>query len=188
MNPTSNTALILIDIQMDYFDGAMPLVEPERALANATQLLSSFRKSQAAIFHIQQENHNPELPFLLANTPGQALHQAVQPIDGEALIIKNYPNAFWQTALFDKLKDQSVEQVVIAGMMSQLCVKTTASSAMEHGFGVTLVEDACATTGTEINGYKLSAEQVHWAAMASLSMFAKITTTLEFLAGHTQAA
>ena len=147
----------------------------------AAQLLAHFRQTKQPVFHVQHENLNPDLPFMKPGSEGQALHPLVKPAAGEALIVKNYPNAFWQTTLFEQLKEANVGDVVICGMMSQLCVQTTSTSAMEHGFSVTVIEDACATQPTEVLGQPLSAHSVHCSAMAAMQVFAQITNSNAWL-------
>lgn len=177
----TKTALIIIDIQMDYFAGALPLEKPELAVKHAAELLEAFRDQGANVLHVQHENLNPDLPFMHSGTAGYKLHPLVQPKANEARIVKHSPNAFWQTKLNEQLANKGIERVIICGMMSQLCVQTTATSAMEHGYQVVIAEDACATQATEFNGQSLSATQVHSAAMAAVNIFADIHTTHELI-------
>lgn len=181
-----HAALILIDIQNDYFPGgALVLQEPEQAAEKAAQLLSVFRERQRPIVHIQHENLNPELPFMLPNSDGQKIHLSVQPLLNEQHIIKNYPNAFWQTELETYLKAQGIKRVVIAGMMTHMCVSTTSRAAMERGFEVTIIQDACATRPLELNGIEISAETVHTTSLAELTLIAQVKPLKQFISETT---
>lgn len=176
------TALIIIDIQNDYFPGgAMALSKPMEAAHKAQQVLEYFRNTQQTVVHIAHENINPEQPFMLANTEGQQIHSSVWPIEDETVIKKHYPNAFWQTDLEQVLRDAKIKSVMLLGMMTHMCVSTTARAAMERGFNVTIVVDACATQDLQYDGKAINAEIVHKTALAELLMLSKLVTTNEVI-------
>jgi len=177
-----NTALIIIDIQNDYFPGgALVLEQPELAADKAAQLLGIFREQRLPIVHIQHENLNPDLPFMLAATDGQKIHPSVQPLANEQHFDKHYPNAFWQTELETYLKERGIKHLLIVGMMSHLCVSTTTRGAMERGFEVTVIQDACATRSLELDGIEIPAETVHRTSLAELTLIAQVKSLKQFL-------
>lgn len=174
----TETALVIIDIQNDYFPGgALELVEPTKAAANARMLLEWFRASDKTIIHIQHENHSPNLQFMLPGTKGQEIHTEVQPARGEELIVKHFPSAFCQTNLEEILKGKGVQKLMLAGMMTHMCVSATARAAMELGFQVAIVQDACATRELEFRGKAIAVETVHQTALAEVAMFSEILDT-----------
>lgn len=176
-----NTALILIDIQNDYFDGgALTLTGADQAADNASILLSFFRKDRLPVFHIKQENLNPEMGFMLPGTQGQEIRFCVAPNERETTLTKHYPNAFWETALEEKLKKLNITHVVIAGMMTHMCVSATVRAAMERGFQVTAIQDACATRALLLDGKEISADTVHQTALAELTLIANICSLKQF--------
>lgn len=178
----NNTVLILIDIQNDYFaGGALPLEHPEQATDKAAQLLGLFREQQLPIVHIQHENLKPELPFLQPGSKGQNIHPNIQPLTNEKHFIKHYPNAFWNTDLEKYLKGHAITHLVIAGMMTHMCVNSTTRGAMERDFEVTVIRDACATRPLELDGIDISAETVHRTSLAELTLFAQVKSTETFL-------
>ncbi|WP_353499687.1 cysteine hydrolase family protein [Vibrio chaetopteri] len=169
------SALILIDIQNDYFnDGKLPLHQPEAAASKAASILSWFRSRGETVIHVQHENTDTSKPFLLAGSIGQKIHDSVAPKDGEVVITKGYPNAFWETELETTLKQCGVTSIVIVGMMTHMCVSTTARAAMERGFTVKVLADACATRSLGLFGKEISAELVHTTALAELQMLADV--------------
>jgi nicotinamidase-related amidase len=88
------TALLLIDIQNDYFPGgAMELVEPENAAARAFRLLNDFRQKSLPILHIQHLATHPGATFFLPGTAGVSIHESVSPAAGEPIITKHFPIA-----------------------------------------------------------------------------------------------
>lgn len=183
-NNTDNTeALILIDIQNMYFtEGAMLLHKPEKAADNAALVLLEFRKQGKPVIHIchlfnVEGRSNGE--FLLD------FNERVKPIEGEIVISKKYPSSFLETDLQARLESLGVKKLVIAGMMSHMCVDTTTRAAQNYHYTVKLVHDACTTRNLEWNGKTLDAEIVHNCFMASLSgLFAQIVSTEEFLKNH----
>ena len=184
-----NTALILIDIQNDYFPGgALALEQPELAAEKAVQLLGMFREQQLPIVHIQHENLKPELPFMRPGSKGQSIHSNVQPMANEQCFIKHYPNAFWNTGLEQYLKDHGITRLVIAGMMTHMCVSSTTRAAMERGFEVTVIQDACATRALELNGIEISSETVHRTSLAELTLIAQVKPIKTFLSEITSPA
>ena len=177
-----NTALILIDIQNDYFDGgALTLAGANFAAEKASSLLSMFRTKQLPIIHIQHETLKPEMGFMLPGTEGQKIHASVTPNEGETCLTKYYPNAFWNTELDDKLKAQNITNVVIAGMMTHMCVSTTIRAAMERGFQVTAIQDACATRSLSLGNEEIPANIVHKTALAELTLIANISLCDQFI-------
>jgi nicotinamidase-related amidase len=162
-------ALVIIDIQRDYFPGgAYPLVGPEAAAANAKRVLERFRDSGEPIVHLQHVWDAPEATFMRPGTEGIEIHADVAPEDGETVLSKTQPNGFAGTALERELLGHGVEEVVVAGMMSSMCVDATVRAAVDLGFTATVVHDACAAPDLEFAGEAIPGATVHGAFMASL--------------------
>jgi len=172
-------ALVLIDIQNDYFPGGnMELVGSEPAGKNAAKLLSRFREKELPIFHVQHISTRPGSTFFLPNTNGVDFHTSVSPLGGEIVIPKNYPNAFHETTLLSKLRELKINSLVIAGMMTHMCIDTTVRAAYDFGFSCIVAHDSCATRDLIFKSESIPAHYVHAAYMASLSgMFAHIEET-----------
>ncbi len=177
------TGLILIDIQNDYFPGGnMELVAMEQAARNAGLVLNKFREKEFAIFHIQHISKRPGATFFLPGTKGVEIHKSVAPQPDEVIIEKYFPNAFRDTDLLSAIKKAKVDEVVICGAMTHMCVDATARAAFDLGFRCTVIEDACATRNLEYKGIKVEASKVHAAFMAALSVpYAKVISADEFI-------
>jgi len=177
------SALILIDIQHDYFPGgANPLEGAESAVANAGLILDRCRQSGRIIVHVQHVALHPKAGFFLPDTPGVQIHHVVNPLPNEKTIIKHYPNSFRETDLLDYLKSNSIDHLIIAGMMTHMCVDVTVRAAVDFGFRCTLIGDACATRPLEINGHSVSARDVHHSFLAALNYFyASVMPAEQFL-------
>ena len=139
-------ALLLIDIQNDYFPGGLyPLSEPQAAADKAAQVLAAYRAQGKPVIHIQHIATRPGATFFLPDSLGAEIHASVAPLPGEAVLTKAYPNSFRDTGLQALLTQLSVTHLTVAGMMTHRCVDTTVRSAFEHGYKVTVVGDAHTT-------------------------------------------
>jgi nicotinamidase-related amidase len=169
-------ALIIVDIQNDYFPGGkMELIDIENAANNVRHALKLFRFMDLPIFHIQHLSNRAGATFFLPETNGVEIHQSVTPKSGEYIIQKHFPNSFRDTSLNDQLQDLNVDEVIICGAMTHMCIDTTVRAAWDLGFHCLVVSDACATKNMEYDNMTISASQVHAAFMAALSgLFAKV--------------
>ena len=87
----------------------------------------------------------------------------------------NYPNSFLETDLDACLKRLQADTLIVCGMMTHICVDTTVRAAMDYGYQVKLVADACAAMNLKLNGEMIPAEMVHKAFIAALDgVFATI--------------
>lgn len=177
------TALLLIDIQNDYFEnGTMTLVGSDKASENARLVLDKFRADGLTIVHIQHIATNPAATFFLPDTKGAEIHNNVKPLKQEKVIIKHYPNSFRETELLNYLKDNNITNLVVCGMMTHMCVDATVRAAKDFGFNIVLIGDACATKDLEINGQKVIAKDVQNSFLAALNYFyATVKTTEQYL-------
>jgi nicotinamidase-related amidase len=176
-----DTALVIIDIQNDYFPGgAMELEGSDAAGAKAGAALAHFRKNGLPIVHVRHLSVRPGATFFLPGTRGAEIHSSVQPKSGEPVIEKNFPNSFRNTALEQHLKSSGVKNLVVAGMMTHMCVDASVRHAADLGYKVTLLGDACATRAQSYGGETVPARQVHAAFLAALNGFyAKVVNTHE---------
>lgn len=176
------TALILIDIQVDYFSGGKwALADMDAASQNAKKLLAAFRQSDRPIFHIQHIAP-AGAPFFVVGTEGVKIHKSVQPQVNERVIEKAYPNSFRQTSLLGDLHYAAVQRLVISGAMSNMCVDATTRAAADFGFECIVAHDACAAKDLEFGGQTIPAQEVHGSFMAALAFaYAKVVTTTEAL-------
>ncbi|MFO7610668.1 MAG: cysteine hydrolase family protein [Candidatus Krumholzibacteriia bacterium] len=167
------TALVIIDIQEFYFPGgALPLVAPEAASANAGRLLARFRTAGLPVFHVGH-----------AAAAGRGFHTDVQPAAAEPVLIKSEVNAFLDTDLRQRLQQGGIRRVVLCGMQTHMCLEGAVRAAHDYGFEVVVVADACATRDLEHGGAVVPAAQVHAATLATLDrVYARVIDTETALA------
>ena len=160
-------ALIVVDIQNDYFPGgAYPLAGPEEAAAQARLLLDAFRDSGETIVHMQHVWDAPDAAFMRPGTEGIEIHELVAPADGEMVLQKTHPNSFLDTGLESFLRNRRrhVDTLVVCGMMTSMCVDATVRAAADLGFG----------------GREVAAADVHAAFLAALAGgYARVASAAE---------
>jgi nicotinamidase-related amidase len=176
-------ALLIIDIQNDYFPGGSnTLVGSNEAVYNALKILKHFREKELPIVHIQHIADREGATFFRPGTPGAEIHPTLSPLATEKLFVKHYPNSFRETGLLEYLQINGINQLVICGMMTHMCVDATVRAAKDFGFTCTLIGDACATKDLVIHDKKIEAANVHNAFLAALNYFyASVTDTNSFL-------
>ena len=176
-----DTALVVIDIQNDYFPGgAMELDGAEAAAAKARAALTHFRAKKVPVIHVRHLSVRPGATFFLPGMRGAEIHDSVKPAGGETVIEKNFPNSFRSTRLEEILKGSGVKNLVVAGMMTHMCVDASVRQAADLGYKVTLLADACATRAQSFGGETIPARQVHAAFLAALNGFyAKVVNAHE---------
>jgi nicotinamidase-related amidase len=175
--------LVVIDIQKDYFPGGrMELVGADAAAGRASELLSAFRASGEPVFHVQHVWDAPDAPFFAPDTEGVEIHPAVEPAEGEPLIVKAHANAFLETSLEGDLRSAGVDEVVICGMMTSMCVDASARASADLGFGTSIAFDACAAPDLQSGDEVIPGATVHKAVLAALgSMVADVRPTSEII-------
>src|ERR1700712_1774945 len=137
-------ALLLIDLQQDYFPGgALPLAEPDSAVRTAARVLKVFRDREEPVFHVRHAGGKDD-GFLVKGTPGAEFHASVAPQEGEDVVVKESPNAFLDTDLDARLRHDGIRELIVAGMMTSMCVDATVRTASDLGYRVTVVSDGCA--------------------------------------------
>lgn len=178
-------AVIIIDLQNEYLPtGKLPLAGIEAAVANAVKVIDDARANGVPVIHVRHEFAHDELPVFVPGTDGVRIQQAVAPLEGEPVILKNYPNAFRETELKRLLEEREIEELTVLGAMSHMCVDAGVRAAADMGYPVTVLHDACATLDLEFGGVTVPAAQVHAAMMAALAFgYATVESTEQYLAG-----
>ncbi len=180
--PLSKSALVIIDCQNTYREGVMELVGVEPALGEVARLLARARSARVPVFHVMHDA-GPGTPYDVRAPIGQ-ISDPVRPIEGEPVIVKSHPNSFWNTDLDARLRAQGVENLVLAGFMTHVCVNSTARGAFNLGYRATVVGDATATRDLPgVDGSVVSAAVLKAATLAGIrDLFAVVVATADDLA------
>jgi nicotinamidase-related amidase len=134
----TNTALLVIDVQRELFQKALPIYDEDRLLANIRLLADKAHVAKAPVFWVQHSTDK----VLVEGTDGWKLHPAFIPLKSDNFIRKHHGNAFEETPLKAELDALHVGRLVIVGLVTQGCVQATCNGAHELGYDVVLVKDA----------------------------------------------
>jgi len=178
-----NSALLLLEIQNDYFpNGRIPLEKSTETSTKAQHLLHAFREKKFPVIHVQHISTHPDASSLLPCTKGAEFHAQVQPIKNEIIIKKHSPNSFKDTQLLNTLIKNKINHLIICGMMTHLTVDATVRAAHDLGFTCTVIHDACTARQLEFNLSTIPAQNVHHAFLAALQAnYAYILSTNDYL-------
>lgn len=178
-----NSALLLIDIQNDYFpNGRMPLDKSIEASQKAKEILQVYRNNKLPVIHVQHISTRPDAVHFLPCTKGVEFHEEVSPLKNELVIKKHYPNSFKDTSLFNQLSKLKINHVVIAGMTTHLSIDATARAAYDLGFSCTVLHDACAAKNLEFSSMLVPAQNVHNAFLSALqTTYASIISVKDYI-------
>jgi len=176
-------ALVLIDLQNDYFPGGKwPLSGIDTAADNAAKVLAAARAANDLVVHVRHEFLSSDAPFFRPGSDGTKIHPKVQAVEGESVVTKNHVNSFRETELKSILDQHGIDEVVVCGAMSHMCVDAGVRAANDFGYQCVVVHDACATRDQEFEGTTVPAADVHAAFMSALRFgYAKLLTTEEYL-------
>lgn len=166
------TALLLVDFQEEYFEsGRLPLPDARKALGQAEALLAWARKEGLAVVHVQHVAASEQSPLFTPGSAQVALRPELAPLGSESVIRKALPSSFVGTSLHDGLSSRGVTTLVIAGLMTHMCVSSTARDALSLGYEVLVAGDACASRDlpAPFDRAPLSHALVHGAALAALA-------------------
>lgn len=175
-------ALLVIDVQNEYFTGALPITHPAGHL---TQILRAMDAVAGKLPTVVVQHHfpQPEMPFFQKGTPGWELHPEVARRPRDVLIEKTLPGSFTGTPLEVWLRERGVTTVVIAGYMTHMCCDTTAREAVHRGFTVEFLRDATGTLPLDNKAGSVTAEELHRAILCAQQMLlSDVLTVDEWLA------
>jgi nicotinamidase-related amidase len=139
----SQTALLIIDAQVNMFEAGSSVFEGEKMLHMLGSLIAQMRAAQGPVIYVQNNGGeaDPDWP----GTPGWEIHPALAPQAGESVIQKRTPDSFHETNLQSVLEARHFRRLIIAGMQTDFCIEATCRRAHAMGYDVTLVKDAHST-------------------------------------------
>ncbi|PLC50867.1 cysteine hydrolase [Pollutimonas subterranea] len=175
--------LIVVDLQNEYLPtGKLPLSGIEDATANAALAIADARSKGIPVFHIRHEFPTADAPLFVPGSDGVEIQPAVAPVGDEPVIVKNHINSFRETDLKQQLDAKGVEEVVVVGAMSHMCIDAVVRAAVDMGYPATVLHDACATLDLTFGGVTVPAAHVHAAMMAALEFgYGTVKSTQDYL-------
>jgi nicotinamidase-related amidase len=162
-------ALLVIDVQNEYFTGALPITHPAGHLEQILKVMDA-AKGRIPTAVIQHTFTAPDKPFFRKGTPGWELHPEVAKRPRDLHFEKNLPGSFTQTALEDWLRREGITTVAIAGYMTHMCCDTTARQAVHRGFNVEFLSDATGTLPLSNSAGQVTAEELQRSILCAQQM------------------
>lgn len=166
-----NRALLVIDVQREYFDGALPIRHPAGHLAQILRVMDCAHKKNLPTAVIRHHQPDPDSPIFRLNSDMWQLHPEVEQRPRNVLIDKQLPGSFTGTALQAWLESIDADTVCIAGYMTQMCCDTTARQAFHLGMKVEFLSDATGTLDVANQAGSVTAEQLHESILVAQQMF-----------------
>jgi nicotinamidase-related amidase len=175
-------ALLVIDVQNEYFSGLLPITYPQGHLTNILRVMDAAVAQNIPLVVVQQTFPQPDKPLLKRDipdwelhffqhgTPEWELHPEVQARPHDLLIEKHLPGSFTETELEPWLRQQGVDTVVVAGYMTHMCCDTTAKQAVHLGFTVEFLSDATGTLPLSNTAGDVTAEELQRAILCTQQM------------------
>ena len=166
-----NRALLVIDVQREYFDGAFPIRHPVGHLEAILEVMDAAHGANIPTVVVRHHQPDPESPVFRKDSDLWQLHDEVAQRPRDILIDKQLPGSFTGTPLDEFLKERGIDTVSIAGYMTQVCCDTTARQAFHRGYNVEFLRDATGTLDVENKAGSVTAEQLHEAILVAQQMF-----------------
>jgi nicotinamidase-related amidase len=138
-----NQALLIIDAQINMFSEEISVYQANQLIKTLKQLVKKARLKGVAVIWVRNngEKGDPDEP----GTRGWKIHPLLKPKKGELVIDKHEPSAFKDTNLLTILEQKKVNNLIIAGMQTEICINSTTRNAVELGFNVILIKDGHST-------------------------------------------
>lgn len=182
MSKDQKKALLVIDVQNEYFTGALPITYPQNTLPNILDAVTTSQKSNIPVVIVQHTATADGAKAFVKDSFGWQLHKSIKDIKTDHYIEKTMPSSFVGTDLEEWLKTDGIDTVVISGYMTQHCCDTTARYAHHLGFDVEFLSDATGTLDFENKAGKVSAEELHRATLVEMQFrFGDVLTTQEWI-------
>jgi len=143
MSTSNQQALIIIDVQNAMFDPSDPVYQGEAMLHKIQGLITKARSNHIPIFYVQHEER--EGTPLERGSQGWLIHPSIAPQETDVIIHKKTPDSFYETKLRQELVQRDINEVILAGIQTEICVDTTCRAARSQGYQVTLVKDTHST-------------------------------------------
>jgi nicotinamidase-related amidase len=174
-------ALLVIDVQNEYFFGKLPVSYPLGSLNNILRAMDAAASNRIPVAVIQHAAKSDASPVFRRGTPEWKLHPDIANRHRDVLIEKNWPDSFHETNLEEWLKNNGIDTLAVCGYMTQMCCDTTARRAFHLGYTVEFLSDATGTLAFKNEAGAVTDEELHRAILVTQSRFSKVEKTDEWV-------
>lgn len=176
---TKKRALLVIDVQNEYFTGLLPVTYPQNSSSNIVTVIQAATNAHIPLVMVQ---HTSKAKAFVKGTNGWELHKSIKNVTVSHYVEKTMASSFVGTDLEAWLRKNDIDTVVISGYMTQHCCDTTARYAHHLGFNVEFLSDATGTLAFENKGGKATAEELHRATLVEQAFrFSNVMSTQKWI-------
>lgn len=165
------TALLVIDVQREYFEGALPITYPVGHLGKILNVMDEAAKARVPTAVVRHHQADPDSPIFRLDSEMWQLHSEVDQRPRDVVIDKQLPGSFTNTNLEDWLKSVAADTVAIAGYMTHMCCDTTARQAFHRGYKVEFLRDATGTLDVENEAGAATGKELQTSILVAQQMF-----------------
>ena len=175
-------ALLVIDVQNEYFTGQRLVTYPALSLNNILRAMD-YALQQGVQVVVVQHTEPPDSGSFVRGTPEWNLHPEIDKRHYDHLVEKNFPGSFSGTDLEPWLRKEGIDRLTISGYMTQMCCDTTARQAFDRGFVVEFLADATGTLSISNEAGYIKDEDLHRAILLTqASCFSRVMTAGDWIA------
>ena len=178
---TMKRALLVIDVQNEYFSGKLPVSYPSGSIENIIKVMESAAASNTSVVVIRHAAKAADAPVFQKGTPEWELHPEIEKRRRDVLIEKNWPDSFTETGLEEWLRNKGIDTLTVCGYMTHMCCDTTARRAYHLRFSVEFLADATGTLALSSEFGSVTAEELHRAILVTQNRFCKVMTTDQWI-------
>jgi len=162
-------ALLVIDVQNEYFTGALPITHPSGSFEQILEVMDAAQKTRIPIVVIRHSM--TEGPVFRKGTPEWELHPEVAERPRDLLLEKTMPGSFTHTELENWLRKRGVDTVTISGYMTHMCCDTTARQSAHLGFNTEFLSDATGTLDVSNAAGTATADEIQRSILCAQQQF-----------------
>lgn len=178
-----NRALLVIDVQNEYFTGKLPVTYPVGSFDNILKAVDAANRAKIPVILIRHGSPQPDATAFVKGSVGWEIREEVLKKEHLYIIDKHLPGSFTDTNLEECLRTLGVDTVVISGYMTQMCCDTTARQAVHLGLSAEFLSDATGTLDIANYAGKITAADLHKAILITQAMrFSRVMATNEWVA------
>ncbi len=174
-DPTA-TAVLVIDMLNDFLEpeGAMPLLEGRSLYEPCRRLLEAARSAGARVIWVCDEHPVDDREFdkrsvhCIKGTWGAEIVNELEPAEDEYRVAKRRYSGFYETDLDLRLRELGVRYLILTGVVTNICVRSTAHDAFFRGYDVIVPLDCVAATSQREQESTLYDLDTHYGTVASL--------------------
>jgi nicotinamidase-related amidase len=174
-------ALLVIDVQNEYFTGKLPVSYPQGSLDKILQAMDSAHAHGVPVVVVRHAAKGDRGVFK-AGTEQWNLHKEVAARPADLLVDKNLPSSFAGTDLEKWLRENQIDTLTVSGYMTQMCCDSTARDGFHRGYKVEFLSDATGTLTVGNNSGKVADKDLHNSVLVTqASMFSKVMDTADWI-------